>query len=371
MGVVRVSSGNGKFTFFLDDSSEQWDTFPDMALVDSVASELRDAIGFMCEAAEDWNERPADEQALVLRELAATGERLLEAISGNKPTSVIIQKLSNIDILIPDASSMVPWEFLYLGDADGSIDVTHFLGASTLVARWYESITSARKQGRPSFGRTLEIDSIFGVPDDQYEILLAQDLRLSSAKNDRERRILENGTMSVLELPVLRHSQTESFELFKEILESSEVLSHFNCHAEAPRGGMPDKEGKVFVTDTFPVTHSDALRLSLTPNAIVVLNVCYGADLSEHRNWCMAPAFAKSEGSAVVAAYSRVPDGFASVWADAFYEHLFKGLTVWESMVEAKKRILSERNNPAVLLYTLTGNLNLKLPPMVPGEVAA
>lgn len=307
-----------------------------------------------------WEQLKDNEQQRILRPIAEAGRDLLLAMDSEPNAQVLREILADVSKLSVGSRSRLPWEFLYLGEIEESIEVGKFLGSRIVVGRWFSARKTTHRSGRPTFGRELSLADLYEIPESDYEILLAQDMELSTAKRDSEKKILETYANKVSELKPLINGATEDADILRKELNRSEVLSHFNCHG-LPAGRKGRENGLIYLTEKYEVHFPFAASLSLPPHSIVVLNTCFGADLSAHRSRCIAAAFASSPGVTVVASYHKVEDELALSWADAFYESLFAGNSVSDAMISAKKKIVQEKQNPAILLYTIVGQFGAKL----------
>lgn len=311
---------------------------------------------------ERWEELKDVERQRYLLPLAKAGRSLLLAMDIEPNAEALREILEDVSKLSVGSRSRTPWEFLYLGDIEEPIEIGKFLGSRIVVGRWFASRKTTRRSGSPARGKELSLTTFYKIPENDYQVLLAEDLELSSAKSGREKRVLEKYADEVFELIPLANGAEDDAQILRQNLSKSEALSHFNCHG-LPAGRKGRQNGLIYITEKYEVGFPFAASISLAPHSIVVLNTCFGADLSPHRSRCIAAAFASSPGVTVVASYHKVEDGFASSWADAFYEALFAGNSVSDAMIFAKQRIIQTEQNPAILLYTIVGQFGAKLLP--------
>lgn len=323
---------------------------------DSLRTVIQDLFGRI----EYWDRLSPKERQKKMRPLAEAGRDLLLAMDDEPDAQLLREILGDITKLSVGHRDRIPWEFLYLGDTNAPIEVENFLGARLVVGRWFAAQKTTRRSGRASHGKVLNFKSIFGIPANEFEVFLAQDMELTTAKSKLEKQVLEKHADSVQELKPLVNGAEDDAETVRQELQKSEALSHFNCHG-LPAGTKGREVGLIYVTDKFEVAYPLAATAILPPHSIVVLNTCFGADLSAHRSRCIAAAFASSPGVTVVASYNKVDDGLACSWAEAFYEALFAGSSVSDSLITAKRKMLKKEQDPAILLYTIIGQFDAKL----------
>lgn len=341
---------------------------------------LESAIDHLSRIASDWDDHETDVKSRTLRILARAGKQAFEALVHQDTADRELQldslrnSLSSSQILrvLPDCT--IHWEFFYLGKNTDNPTLDEFLGASMNVIRKlgaaYASHDSVDDTDIQISGT---VDSIYLAdswlhqrPSENIEIVIAQDMNLRSASTGTEKRAVESTGFKTKDVPVLRQGNVGDYSIFSEALGTSEILSHFNCHAE--RAGAKDGRevpAKLYVTDTFAITKTDLGNVNFKARSIVVLSLCHGGQLDEFRNESLAAAFKGKEVSAVISATNRVPDAFASLWARTFYTALFEGKSVGQALFSARKRIVNDRENPAALLYVIFGDPDATIPPPV------
>lgn len=335
-------------------------------LDESRVAEARDAsiraISYLCRNNKRWQTNDSSVNEDILSRLAAAGANLLDELARHADggRKEIAAGLTAGDVLSVGSRSMLPWEFIYLSDPEKDVRLSEFLGAQTLIARWYPDARSIGRKTIPTFGNQIEDIPFYHPPE--FQIHLAQDDGLRSAVNGKERRIFEQFNVPLTELEPLSLANSESQDRLAEFIETSECLTHFNCHGEAANDPETDGPGRLYVTKRFAADYKFISSIDLMPGSMVILNACFGADLEANRKLCVSAAFARSEADTVLAAYHSLPDGMATTWARELYRQLLNGESIGIAMKGARDKILSEQENPNVLLYTLIGKWGTKLP---------
>ena len=342
---------------------------------------LKSAIEYIASIAHDWADHEEDTQKRALKRLAGAGRDLLEAMvrPGKETEEARAKKLGWLRDFFPSVSELVstpgctiPWEFIYLGNDPDNPQIEDFLGYHTNVERCM-GIGSDNQYLPPleseDFGSTGT--SIFdnecwlnSKKEKVLSITVAQDRSLGTARCGSEIEMLGRYGFGIDEVSPLNPANRDyGMDLFKDYMEGAELISHFNCHA-APHHVDSGRqiEAKIVITNEFGITRSDLVAVPFAAKSIVVLNSCHGGQLDEFSDLSVTSALASKFVGAVVAALDKVPDVFATLWAQEFYSTLLSGASVGEALMNARKKIAKEKGNPAIFLYVVFGPLHARIP---------
>ena len=320
--------------------------------VEKKRSRLIDAVDGLCAATRDWHYREDDERDAVLTDLRDAGHGLVTAIAGLGGRDRLVDILSETTHLILQSDHHLPWEFLYLGSGTGPVDLGRFFGAHAVIGRPFDMPATALKRSRPS-SQLRELGPLAARPAD-VPILLgyAEDDRLPSARSGRERDVFRDLSIQLTSLARLSaHRGSEA--TLSDFMAKSETLTHFNCHAERSAATGP---GALFVSEAYKVDRASIVKLEVCANSIIVLNCCSGHTMRHDVTDTLATIFMEKRVSAVVATTASIEDRYATRWAKHFYEALWSGEMVPQSILKARMKMLEEPSpNPSAMLYAYLG----------------
>jgi hypothetical protein len=311
----------------------------------------------------DWDLRGPGEQEAHLDALRRAGRRLLDELASGGDGEEFLARLPNATLLIARTGRHIPWEFLYHGSLEGPVDIQQFVGAHAVVGRPYDS----QRRGGATGGASVTKQSDFNRrrPSSRQPFGIAEDHRLHSADVGSERGVFSTLGLGIKVLGPLAVG-IPGLEKLKEFVETSNVLTHFNSHAE----DFLDKDGvrhaAIFVTDCFRIDLNNIQDLPMCEQSIVFLNCCKGMTLSFAKQKHVAGEFASRRVSAVIATTGEIPDAYATAWARAFYRSLGAGHSIADSILQARQEMLKQDRNPMALLYAFIGQHDASL-----AEVAA
>jgi hypothetical protein len=324
--------------------------------MDGAITQLQQALAVLADTSTDWFDREDDEINTALEGLKTAGSNLFEALAPDPLVrDLLSMKLSTVSYLSALSHKNVPWEFIYLGDRNLPVNVFSFLGATRVVGRSLESFPIRTQSGLIS----PIVDKFKSVsPDKVITIRVAQDKRLKSAQLMTEVEILKRGDYDVNILPDL-HGPS-SLETLTSFLSMSSFLTHFNCHADEEVPGI--SVNTIYVSNEFAVDRDLIKTMPIPQGSLIVLNCCHGQSFRHDVEDTLATSFASQRVAAVISATGRVDDTYATLWAEHFYTALFDGRTVGDSLLYARRAIITQTNNPCCLMYSLLGEFSAYLP---------
>jgi hypothetical protein len=300
----------------------------------------------------DWDYRGEDEIAYALCALRDAGADAFRIFSASNPDAVK-DLLLNANYLEASVHEPNPhWEFLYLGDAHGDVDLTQFLGYQMVVGR------ETKGQVIQSNSDAAANDSVPLSPDEDIVIAIAENERLDSASAGVEREIFTSHGIGIERLPAIHHDH--DYQTVRAFIGGSLHLTHFNCHA-IPDNPAEHQLGQLEVTENFAIPQSIIPSLPVVEESMVVLNCCYGHTLKHGYTETIATNFAMHSIAAVVASTERLVDEYANLWAKKFYKELLAGASVGPAILAARQRMINETANPACLVYGFFGRYSAKL----------
>lgn len=146
---------------------------------------------------------------------------------------------------------------------------------------------------------------------------------------------------------------------FKSFFQKNLDIAHFACHAECCcRSPM---SSFISLTDSFEIKISDfdAYEIVIKGNPVVIFNACECANMNPRYSNYFASTFLRRGVRGVIATECKVPDRFASEFAEKFYEYFLAGIPLGDSLFKARMYFLDKHNNPTGLIYSLYA------PPMI------
>ena len=359
LGVYGVSRGVLEFV----DLARNGDVIPvfplDAGLLDQARGDLLEAVEALKAASVDWKHRGDDEKEDVLHRLRTGGRKLLTALSGGLGRERLVEILSSSPHLVCRSDRHLPWEFLYLGPEDGLVDLGGFLGARAVIGRPHQTSTAINR-ARPS-SPLVRRGPLAQWPSGEPIIVgYAEDDRLESARSGLERSIFSDLGLEILDLGKLKADAASSHEKLSEFMAASEVLTHFNSHAEE---ACRSKDGALYVSQDYRIDRAGIERLDVCGGSIVVLNCCSSHTMRHDVTDTLATMFMQKDAATVVATTAGIDDPCATTWARHFYAALRSGLSVPQSILKARRHLLEGRSaNPLTMLYTYLGRDDVGLP---------
>lgn len=318
---------------------------------------LSGAISQWIVASTDWEYRGDDEREPALQALRSAGIAAFKALEGDKP-GVLRYYLADVTYLESRVRrEHIPWEFLYLGDAEGPVDLTLFLGHQLVVGRTVVSVMPNNPLA-PANDPTIRTLNLYPPTLDGLVVGVAEDQTLDSARTGAERDIFTDNGVTIDVLPTIYSPR--QFHKVESFVENSPYLTHFNCHAtpEQPRAGLPCA---LRVTESYHIPRTSVDALPLCEESIIVLNCCNGHTLEHSARDTLAVAFAQRGVAAVVASTERLVDDHATLWARHFYKRMFAGEAVGPALLAARREVIAITKNPACLVYGFLGCHSAKL----------
>jgi hypothetical protein len=352
--VQVMGPGHGKLEFFDPAENETIGRIfhPDEFAVSKSRTELMTAVARMSVATYDWEYRDKEQRGKVLADLREHGASLVSALAGDRPRGDLIDILSDTNHLTCNTDFHLPWEFLYLGDPNGEVSVSKFFGSNAVVGKHFSSTSTRRSLPSTLLGDRGPLTR-FPVSS-AIEFRYAEDIRLPSARSGAERAIFARLGIRTINLPSLISGNAASFSSLQAFVSASEHVTHFNCHAEPEVPAAT--HGAIYVTDTFKIDQTSIGTFELNEASIVVLYCCDGHTMRHDVQDTLASKFRSKRVEAVVATTGEIEDAYASRWAEHFYRALCAGETVPQSLLAARKAMLSEEDaNPSALLYAYIG----------------
>lgn len=348
---------SGYFQILPDGDAPFYTSRPDRNELEEATQQLNDAVGEFAAVGADWDLRGDDEKRPLLEALRTAGIRMVEAFTAGDNADLIRAAFREATMLRLHTTSSLRWEFFYLGDAEGAVELQDFLGAWAVVggpaAAGSRGILRGSRSALPhSAWDRVPTGSAFG---------LAEDGRLGSARTGSEARAITQHGFTLTRLKAIGHNIAGERE-FRAFVENSTVLTHFNSHAVDDHEDRGVRTSALFVSTEFPVANKLVSELPMVPNSIVVLNCCRGFSLQFGRSRSLAHGFAGRDVAIVVATTERVDDLYATRWAQRFYGALRELRNVASAMLRARRELLAIDGNPMALLYGFVGISNAALP---------
>lgn len=359
---ARVFSFGGELRYA---SRTEVKALPADRRLDALISGVAGAVSRWMDTSRDWDQRGSDEKMTGLEDLRTRGVALFEQLAGENAEWLrrTLGSISYLDVNVFDWN--IPWEFIYLGDLQGPVDLDEFLGSSVVVGRVAPKNVLPNEPDAPANDPTEYQPPMCAVP---MSAAVGEDNRLLSAAQGIERAIFAKHAVPVHLLGPLRSVQ--GLRKLEAFLEDSPYLTHFNCHAveENPEANTV---GALELTERFTVPRQQLEKMPVREGSIVVLNCCSGHTLRHDSEDTVATTFADRHTAAVVAATCRIVDSYATSWARLFYDSLFAMRSVGDAIIDARRGMLRDTGDPACLVYGLFGSYHASLRDVAIGAAAA
>jgi hypothetical protein len=160
--------------------------------------------------------------------------------------------------------------------------------------------------------------------------------------------------------------------------ERADQVHHFACHCFSTSESSDDWSLRLAGEEaTVEVTSEDlnfAIRqrrrgapTARPPLPLVFMNACGSAAVDPSSPISFPALFIDNGNRAFVGTETRIPDEFAAAFSRRFYESLFVGNKVGDSLHRARWA-LARRTAPLGILYTLYGNPELRIEPPIARE---
>lgn len=332
------------------------------SIVKSLSSTLRHSLADICRRGHDYVDALSEVREAALLEVAQQGRSLFRALMPNPDHREWFRNEvahGGVSIQVMSTAVSVPWEALYLAESlSGIARVEEFLGYNAHLIR------NPFNKGQPPFspGDALLSDGRIGmgiVEDDQLDSVGADNVA-------RTLNVARSGT-EITELPLGRlelSNYVVPMTDFLASLDKPKQIVHFDCHLDvgAHEGNPVIQNSKVRVTEKVLVHYNDFESMPLTNGPFVFFNVCYGGSVQSVSLESYASLFRQNGASCVVTSETKIGDGFAAMFAGAFYSSASTGKSVAAALMEARKWVLDHHRNPSALFYTMYALRDRTLP---------
>ncbi|WP_299813260.1 CHAT domain-containing protein [uncultured Roseibium sp.] len=321
--------------------------------VKSLSSLLRGSLADICRRGYDFVDEPLPDREAALLEVAQIGRSLFKALMPEPAhRDWFRNEIKDGDTIIQVMSTAVsvPWEALYLAEElSGIAHVEEFLGYKSRLIR------NAFNKGQQPFAPG---DSV--LSNGQIGMGIVEDDQLDSVGVNNDSQILNvarKGT-AIKELHLGKLEQSNCILPMANFLASEDQpkqIVHFDCHLEVRvHADTPViQHSKVRVTEKVLIHYNDFASMPLTNGPFVFFNVCYGGSVQSVSLESYASLFRQNGASCVVTSETKIGDGFAAMFAGAFYACASTGKSVAAALMEARKWVLNHHRNPSALFYTM------------------
>jgi hypothetical protein len=301
--------------------------------------------------------RRLEKRSLTLQEIIALGEDLGKALFPPKVRDLYLRSLASLEeteglrirlMLDPYALADIPWEYVYLSDADTPASqkrANGFLvfGPQISLVR-YQQIGKALGKIETVGEESLRMVAILSNPDDTPGLNLA--------KEEQNIREALNG------LPQIQPEfyPNVTIENLLKILIKPAHIFHFSGHGGF-QGSMGDTFGSEEGEGTLALTGEDGqavdfpaekLAMNLAGRGVrfAMLGACESSKVDQINAWTgIAPALTLAGIPAVVGMQFKVRDPNAIAFSNILYDSLAAGLTIDEAVTKGRLAIYTLGNS--------------------------
>jgi len=316
---------------------------------------------------------PPSLEQVALRTLAKAGGRLFRKLFFHPHGGPDAQALGTylraeasdeetlLTLQVIDKEAAIPWALMYVGDLsdDAHLDWQQFLGMRHLV----EQVPL----GPLMPGRSTRIRSVpqlaVGL---NVNLRVGGDLVNSKVQEHQQRwQDLRSQRQGLSLTP--RSSRSAVLDALKDPANGDQIV-YFYCHATAQ--GRNDDTGQAAITmePGPPLTLDDLAdnagsSIPLVNQPVVFINACESADLTPLFYTGFVPYFLSRGARGVIGTQCKTPALFAIRFAEAFFDRVFDGEPVGESMLATRRDFLDRYRNPLGLVYAVHCDINTRIDP--------
>ncbi len=351
MSILSNSSGNGYDVYFSADRG-MFHRFHIGLKPDDVAelnAELQETIE---RVADDFMEEGAHYDAFLrLLEKGSFAFKRIFADNGLRNFLSDILKRDAVVQIVSDGF-FVPWELLYDGSLENTLDISRFWGMRTIISRSIiqddrpgDFIPPVIQSSRPHVGliayRNLEHVA-------KKEIRLLQQLH-------RNKQI----QLSFLHA-MSREQREKGLTGFGQFLRKNVQIVHLACHAYEQK---PLSQSYLLVSDDFSITMQDFFvrEFDIKYHPFVILNACLTGTINPLHTSSWAAEFWKRGARGVLATEFHVPDLFGATFVEELYKHLLAGEPIGEALVATRRYFWERYRNPLGLAYALYSSPEIRI----------
>lgn len=292
-----------------------------------------------------------------LAEMARMGSYAFQRIFSEPSAREIIRGALKRGQMVQIVSKdfFIPWELLYDGPLDATIDISHYWGMKHIISRTIIQNTrlgalvpAAIETNRPKVG-LLSSDSLPFVVKQEIPAL---------KKLHQSRRI----QLSLLRDLASGQRLTELAELERFMGQDFEIL-HFACHAYEQD---PIEQSYLYITRDFALSMIDFVvgHYELKYHPFVILNACLTSVMNPLYTSSWAEKLWERGARGVLATDFRVPDWFAAAFSEALYQHLLAGLPIGEALYKIRHQFWIDKHCPLGLAYALYSSPSIQFSKM-------
>jgi len=332
-----------------------------------IRGELDFQVGRVAETAHDWHTSNFDKLES-LRKLANAGNAMFAELTTrlssespgqlNRLRSLARDQLVSADVISVTPECQIPWEMLYVGSNPDTPEIENFLGYRVVVRRQLRPASTRGSSDWEFMGSGRPISAILADAigrDPRESITLVEDDALTSCRYGSEQDVFRHLNIG-FEIVETVCDATEAKLRISEKSKSS-VLVHFNCNGN--RSERAGKAGEIQVSQNVKISHELLSSIPFQAGSLVVLNVCHSCQVSDFSEKSVVHAISDKEVAAIVGPMHKIEDQQSTDFAKELYRALFvEGMTIGAALVDARKAVLAQSGNPAVLLYTFFGDQN-------------
>ncbi|MCU4671914.1 CHAT domain-containing protein [Microbacterium fluvii] len=155
------------------------------------------------------------------------------------------------------------------------------------------------------------------------------------------------------------------------VASASDAVLYLYCHAEA---SAADTDASRLI-----LTGSESLTLGelevyaptgdrLPGHPLVFINACESGELTPLFYGGFVSYFLAKGARGVIGTECKTPALFASEWAKAFFDELFAGTPLGETVLTLRRRFLADHANPLGLLYGVHCDVDTVVSPALPAR---
>jgi CHAT domain len=281
-----------------------------------------------------------------ISKLALKGNFALKSIFSDDAVRKLLSSALRKGTIVQISSDelFIPWELLYDGTLNETMNFNRFWGMQAIVARAIvqddrpgDYLSPIIEATRPRVGLIAcnELEHVVGK-----EIPVLKSLHRSKQ-------------IQLSSLRPLKASQREKdLEDLGRFLSKDIQIVHLACHACERK---PMSQSYLLISDAFSITIEDfvAREYQIKNNPFVILNACLTGTLSPRHTSNWAALFWKRGARGVLATELRIPDSFAAAFAEILYMFLLAGRPIGEALLTTRRYFWENQGNPLGLAYAL------------------